>query len=166
MNNLLIGNDRFGYYETICGGCGAGPGFDGANAVHSHMTNTRLTDPEVLESRYPVRLIRFAIREGSGGEGQYRGGCGVVREIEFLEPLDVSIISQRRTVPPYGANGGAPGSCGINRLRRAGSDFETTLPPIASITVQSGDRLTIETPGGGGWGAIPKRGDATAENDE
>jgi 5-oxoprolinase (ATP-hydrolysing) len=152
MNNLLMGNERFGYYETICGGAGAGPGFDGADAVHTHMTNTRLTDPEVLESRYPVRLVRFAIRRGSGGAGQRRGGCGVIREIEFLEPLDVSIISQRRTTAPYGLHGGGNGACGRNLLRRSGADAVEVLSPIVSVSVRSGDRLTIETPGGGGWG--------------
>jgi 5-oxoprolinase (ATP-hydrolysing) len=152
MNNLLMGNDRFGYYETICGGAGAGPGFHGADAVHTHMTNTRLTDPEVLESRYPVRLVSYAIRNGSGGAGQYRGGCGVIREIEFLEPLDVSIISQRRTTAPYGLHGGGNGACGRNILRRASGDVEEILPPIVSVSVRPGDRLTIETPGGGGWG--------------
>ncbi len=152
MNNLLMGNERFGYYETICGGAGAGPGFDGADAVHTHMTNTRLTDPEVLESRYPVRLVRFAIRRGSGGAGQYRGGCGVIREIEFLEPLEVSIISQRRTTAPYGLHGGGSGERGRNILRRVGTDADVELPPIVSISVHLGDRLTIETPGGGGWG--------------
>ena len=152
MNNLLVGNERFGYYETICGGAGAGPGFDGADAVHTHMTNTRLTDPEVLESRYPVRLVRFAIRRGSGGAGRYRGGCGVIREIEFLEPLEVSILSQRRTTVPYGLHGGGVGQRGRNILRRVGTDADVELPPIVSIAVRPGDRLTLETPGGGGWG--------------
>ncbi len=153
MNNLLMGDERFGYYETICGGAGAGPGFDGADAVHTHMTNTRLTDPEVLESRYPVRLVRFAIRRGSGGAGRYRGGCGVIREIEFLEPLEVSIISQRRTTAPYGLHGGGSGQPGRNTLRRVGTDADVELPPIVSVSVHPGDRLTIETPGGGGFQA-------------
>jgi len=162
MNNLLMGNARFGYYETICGGAGAGNGFDGADAVHTHMTNTRLTDPEVLESRYPVRLIRFAIRRGSGGAGRFRGGCGVIREFEFLEPLDVSIISQRRLVAPYGLQGGGNGQSGRNLLIRANHvsidnrqspiDNPIVLPPIVSLSVGAGDRLVIETPGGGGWG--------------
>lgn len=152
MNNLLMGNEGFGYYETICGGAGAGPGFAGADAVHTHMTNTRLTDPEVLESRYPVRLVRFAIRRGSGGTGRFRGGCGVVREFEFLEPLDVSIISQRRTIAPYGVQGGESGKTGRNVLRRAGTYAEEVLPSVASVLVGVGDRLTIETPGGGAWG--------------
>ena len=152
MNNLLMGNERFGYYETICGGAGAGPTHDGADAVHTNMTNTRLTDPEVLESRVPVRLVRFEIRRGSGGAGLHRGGCGVVRELAFTEPLEVSILSQRRTKAPYGLAGGSPGAPGRNTLRRAGSETDETLPSIAHVTVCAGDRLTIETPGGGGWG--------------
>ena len=152
MNNVLIGNERFCYYETICGGTGAGCGFDGADAVHSHMTNTRLTDPEVLESRYPVRLIRFCIRTGSGGDGQYRGGHGVIRELEFMEPLEVSILSQRRRTAPYGLCGGGAGRPGRNLLRRAPSGTVEELPPIARATIRPGDRLIIETPGGGGYG--------------
>ena len=153
MNNVLVGDETFGYYETICGGAGAGPGFDGADAVHTNMTNTRLTDPEVLESRYPIRLVRFAIRRGSGGRGKHRGGCGVLRELEFLAPLKVSILSQRRTTAPYGLCGGESGRSGRNLLRRAGSDGVDELPPIAHVTVLPGDRLTIETPGGGGYGS-------------
>ncbi len=152
MNNLLMGNKRFGYYETICGGAGAGPGFHGADAVHTHMTNTRLTDPEVLEARYPVRLVRFEIRRGSGGAGHFHGGDGAVREIEFLEPLEVSILSQRRTTVPYGLRGGEPGRPGRNILRREGSISDEVLPSITSVSVRAGDRLIIETPGGGGWG--------------
>ncbi|MFQ5413330.1 MAG: hydantoinase B/oxoprolinase family protein [Phycisphaerae bacterium] len=154
MNNLLVGDATFGYYETICGGAGAGPGFHGADAVHTHMTNTRLTDPEVLESRYPVRVVRFAVRRGSGGAGRFRGGDGVVRELAFLAPLDVSIISQRRTTAPYGVSGGAPGAPGRNRLHRAGADTADVLPGIAQVRVGPGDHLTIETPGGGGYGAV------------
>ena len=152
MNNLLMGNERFGYYETICGGAGAGDGFDGADAVHTHMTNTRMTDPEVLESRVPVRLVRFEIRTGSGGAGRWRGGCGVVREFEFLEPLDISILSQRRTTRPYGLQGGQSGQSGINTLTRRGSAETRTLGGIAQLSVSEGDRITIETPGGGGFG--------------
>jgi 5-oxoprolinase (ATP-hydrolysing) len=152
MNNLSLGNERFGYYETICGGSGAGPGFDGADAVHTHMTNTRLTDPEVLESRYPLRLVRFAIRTGSGGNGKHNGGCGVIREIEFLEPLQVSILSQRRTTAPYGLAGGSAGQPGRNTLHRAGQPEPIDLGPVAQIHANPGDRLTIETPGAGGYG--------------
>ncbi len=157
MNNLLMGNSRFGYYETICGGAGAGPGFHGADAVHTNMTNTRLTDPEVLESRVPVRVIRFAIRGDSGGDGRFRGGCGVVRELEFLEPLDVSILSQRRTTAPYGLCGGSAGAAGRNLLRRSGTRVDKELPAIVHVAVEPGDRITIETPGGGGFGE-PVRG--------
>jgi 5-oxoprolinase (ATP-hydrolysing) len=152
MNNVSFGNERFGYYETICGGAGAGPGFDGADAVHTHMTNTRLTDPEILESQYPVRVLRFETRRGSGGTGRHRGGEGVRREIEFLEELELSILSQRRTRRPYGLAGGHPGAPGRNRVFRAGCEAPEELPPIASTRVGPGDRLVIETPGGGGWG--------------
>ncbi len=155
MNNLLMGDEHFGYYETICGGAGAGPGFDGADAVHTHMTNTRMTDPEVLESRVPVRLIRFEIRRGSGGRGRHQGGCGVRREFLFLKPLAVSIISQRRTTRPYGLCGGAPGATGKNTLRRADAEKFKELPPITLISAMPGDHLIIETPGGGGWGQAP-----------
>jgi 5-oxoprolinase (ATP-hydrolysing) len=152
MNNLLIGNDQFGYYETICGGSGAGPGFSGASAVHTHMTNTRLTDPEILESRYPVRIVEFKIRPDSGGKGAFNGGCGVIRELEFLEDLDLSILSQRRLRAPYGLAGGADGQPGRNLIRRKSAATFTELPPIAHARVQPGDRIRIETPGGGGYG--------------
>ena len=154
MNNLSFGSGQFGYYETIGGGAGAGPGFDGAGAIHTHMTNTRLTDPEVLEDRYPVRLRRFAIRRDSGGQGKWRGGDGILREMEFLTPLKVSLLTQRRTRAPYGLSGGLPGQTGRNLIRRAnqeGAQTET-LPSICSISVDAGDVLTIETPGGGGYG--------------
>ncbi len=150
MNNLAFGNDEFGYYETIGGGAGAGPGFPGADAVHVHMTNTRLTDPEVLEARYPVRVRKFAIRRGSGGAGRWRGGDGIIRELEFLAPLHVSLLTQRRTRPPFGLAGGLPGQCGRNTLIRAG--VETTLGWAAQLTVSAHGVLRIETPGGGGYG--------------
>ena len=153
MNNLVFGDATFGYYETICGGAGATPTADGAGAVHTHMTNTRLTDPEVLEQRYPVRLHEFSIRRGSGGRGARRGGDGVVRRIEFLHPLDVSILSQRRgPYPPYGLAGGGPGEFGRNLLKRTGGSTET-LPCQVQFKVRPGDVLTIETPGGGGYGS-------------
>lgn len=151
MNNLTFGNDSFGYYETICGGAGAGNGFHGASAVHTHMTNTRITDPEVLEHRYPVILREFRIRKGSGGDGQYRGGDGVVRTVEFREPVRVSILSERRETQPYGLHGGAPGAAGRNTLIRAGGSVEN-LSGHALVDVEPGDWLTIETPGGGGYG--------------
>jgi 5-oxoprolinase (ATP-hydrolysing) len=151
MNNVSFGTSEFGYYETVGGGCGAGPGFAGASAVHSHMTNTRITDPEILERRYPVRLERFAIRRGSGGEGRFRGGDGVVREIRFLAPMSLSILSQHRREGPYGLEGGTAGRPGRQRLLRAGGGVEE-LEAIDGREVEPGDRLVLETPGGGGWG--------------
>jgi 5-oxoprolinase (ATP-hydrolysing) len=158
MNNLLFGNPRFGFYETVCGGAGAGPGFDGASAVHTHMTNTRITDPEVLEHRYPVRLDRFAIRAGSGGAGRWRGGDGAVREIVFLEPMSLSLLSQHRIERPYGVEGGEPGLPGRQRLARAAGEVEE-LASIDGREVGPGDRLILETPGGGGWGRQEARED-------
>ncbi len=153
MNNVLFGDETFGYYETICGGSGATESADGADAVHTHMTNTRLTDPEVLEARYPVRLRGFSIRRGSGGSGQHRGGDGAIRRIEFLRPLTLSILSQRRgPYPPGGLNGGQAGLLGKNMLHRAGGTI-VDLGGSTQLEVQPGDLLTIETPGGGGWGA-------------
>jgi 5-oxoprolinase (ATP-hydrolysing) len=151
MNNLLFGNERFGYYETICGGSGATADGPGADAVQVHMTNTRSTDPEVLERRLPVRLWEFSIRRNSGGAGHHRGGNGAIRRIEFLAPLELSLITQRRGPhPPYGMNGGGPGNVGENVLK----DREGTrvLSAICEAAVQSGDVLTIKTPGGGGYG--------------
>jgi 5-oxoprolinase (ATP-hydrolysing) len=155
MNNLLFGDATFGYYETICGGSGATADADGADAVHTHMTNTRLTDPEVLEARYPVRLHEFRVRRGSGGAGRHHGGDGVVRRLEFLKPLTLSILSQRRgPYPPYGLAGGQPGALGRNTLQRVGQTFLSAeaLPALVQTEVQPSDILTIETPGGGGFG--------------
>ncbi|MGH9748340.1 MAG: hydantoinase B/oxoprolinase family protein, partial [Candidatus Polarisedimenticolia bacterium] len=151
MNNLLFGDETFGYYETVAGGAGAGPGFAGASAVHTHMTNTRMTDPEVIERRYPVRVERFAVRRGSGGAGRFRGGDGAVREIDFLRPLALSLLAQHRVVPPYGLAGGRPGARGAQRLVRV-SGAIVPLPGSVSCDVGPGDRLILETPGGGGWG--------------
>jgi 5-oxoprolinase (ATP-hydrolysing) len=151
MNNVLFGNDRFSYYETVCGGAGATPNCDGAAAVHTHMTNTRITDPEILEQRYPVRLERFAVRRGSGGRGRRRGGDGAVRELTFLEPMSLSILSQHRAVGPQGMDGGGPGLPGAQRVLRAGGDV-VPLGAVAACDVGPGDRLVLETPGGGGWG--------------
>ena len=155
MNNLLFGrggDDAFGYYETIGGGSGATSAGPGASAVHVHMTNTRLTDPEVLETRYPVRLREWSIRRGSGGAGAHCGGDGMVRELEFLAPLSVSLLTNRRLTAPYGAAGGKPGQPGRNLLRRSGETVFTDLPPAGTIEVHPGDILRLETPGGGGWG--------------
>ncbi len=151
MNNFTFGNERYQYYETICGGAGAGPGFDGATAVHTHMTNSRLTDPEVLEWRFPVLVERFAIRRASGGAGRWHGGDGVVRAIRFLEPMSASILSGRRRVPPFGLAGGASGAPGCNYLIRAGGT-RVDLAATASVEMAAGDVFVIETPGGGGYG--------------
>lgn len=152
MNNLLFGDARFGYYETIAGGAGAGPGFDGRSARHVHMTNTAITDPEVLEQRFPVRLHRFQIRRGSGGKGGHHGGDGVIRELEFLAPVTVSFLTERRTTAPAGMGGGENGLPG--RQSRIHPDGTTeVLPPAITYQAAAGERVVIETPGGGGWGA-------------
>ena len=153
MNNFLFGDATRQYYETICGGTGAGPGFAGVSAVHSHMTNTRMTDPEVLELRYPARLEQFAIRRGSGGAGRWPGGDGAVRRIRFLEPMTAVIVSSRRNVPPFGLEGGAPGTPGRQWVEHADGRI-TMLTGTASAEPQPGDAFVIETPGGGGYGAL------------
>jgi 5-oxoprolinase (ATP-hydrolysing) len=152
MNNVLFGNATFGYYETIGGGTGATAAGPGADAVHSHMTNTRLTDPEILEHRYPVRLLRCAVRDGSGGAGQHRGGHGMIREFEFLAPVSVSILSQRRESRPYGIAGGGGGEPG-RQTRVFGDGTMMRLGSNAAYEAAPGERLLIETPGGGGYGA-------------
>lgn len=152
MNNFLFGNERSGYYETICGGTGAGEAFAGASAVHSHMTNTAITDVEVVERRHPVRVREFSVRRGSGGEGAQNGGDGVVREFEFLEPLTVSLLTQHRTTRPYGMSGGEAGVSGRQSLIRSNGSVET-IAPSATFMVAAGERVRIETPGGGGFGS-------------
>ncbi|MEV7751010.1 hydantoinase B/oxoprolinase family protein [Streptomyces griseofuscus] len=151
MNNVTFGNERHQYYETVASGSGAGDGFPGADVVQTHMTNSRLTDPEILEWRLPVRLEEFAVRHGSGGAGTWRGGDGAVRRIRFLEPMTVSTLSQHRRVPPYGMAGGAPGALGTNRVERADGGV-TDLGGSGSTEVGPGDVLVIKTPGGGGYG--------------
>ncbi|HEY7809262.1 MAG TPA: hydantoinase B/oxoprolinase family protein [Allosphingosinicella sp.] len=151
MNNFTFGDETRQYYETIAGGAGAGPDFDGASAVQTHMTNSRLTDPEILETRYPVLLERFAIREGSGGEGRQRGGDGVVRHIRFREPMRANILSNRREIPPRGIGGGGDAKGGLNQVVRADGSVET-LSATASAEMRAGDAFVIETPGGGGYG--------------
>ncbi|HTF21217.1 MAG TPA: hydantoinase B/oxoprolinase family protein, partial [Chryseolinea sp.] len=150
MNNLLFGNARFGYYETICGGGGATPGASGADAVHTHMTNTRITDPEILELKYPVRLDEFSVRKNSGGKGKWRGGNGVIRTFVFMDTLEVNILSQHRIGAPYGMQGGSPGKPGRQQLISDGK--VKPLKGVTGFTVKAGDKLIIETPGGGGWG--------------
>ena len=156
MNNVTFGNDSYQYYETVCGGSGAGPTFAGASAVHTHMTNSRLTDPEVLELRYPVLLREFRRRPGSGGNGRHRGGDGAVRSIEFLEPMELAILSNRRRIAPFGLEGGEDAAPGRARVvRRDGSLTEMTA--CDKTHVQAGDLFVLETPGGGGYGARTKR---------
>lgn len=151
MNNTLFGNRTFGYYETICGGCGAGEGFDGASAVHHHMTNTRITDPEILEHRYPVRLEEFSIRNRSGGNGKWQGGDGIKRVLTFLEPVNLSVLSQRRKSGPFGLNGGNAGKPGAQKVIRKNGEV-IKLDSIENIDLETGDQFIIETPGGGGFG--------------
>ncbi len=152
MNNFTFGNDRYQYYETICGGSGAGVDFNGTDGVHSHMTNSRLTDPEVLESRYPVLVESFSLRPNSGGKGAHSGGDGVVRCVRFLEPMTANILSGHRVVAPFGLEGGEPGQVGQNRVvRQDGS--EELLESTAIAQMQAGDKFIIETPGGGGFGS-------------
>ena len=152
MNNFTFGTERYQYYETICGGSGAGPDFDGTDAVHTHLTNTRITDPEVLEWRFPVLVERFAIRRGSGGAGRHRGGDGIVRVIRFREAMTAGILSNHRVFPPFGMAGGEPGAIGHNRVIRADGE-EIALSGQAEIEMNPGDVFVIETPGGGGFGA-------------
>ena len=152
MNNFTFGDERSQYYETIAGGAGAGPDFDGASAVQTHMTNSRLTDPEILETRFPVLLERFQVRAGSGGEGRQRGGDGVIRHIRFREPMRANILSNRREVPPRGLAGGGDAKGGVNRVVRADGIVEA-LGATASAEMRPGDMFVIQTPGGGGYGA-------------
>jgi 5-oxoprolinase (ATP-hydrolysing) len=153
MNNFTFGNEQYQYYETVAGGSGAGPGFDGADVVQTHMTNSRLTDPEVLEWRFPVRLESFEIRHGSGGRGRWRGGHGAVRRVRFLEPMTAAILSGHRLVAPHGMAGGEPGAPGRNYVLRADGG-RTDLGPFDQTEMAAGDVFVIETPGGGGFGTI------------
>ncbi len=151
MNNFTFGSEKYQYYETISGGSGAGPGFDGTDVVQTNMTNSRLTDPEILEWRFPVRLDSYSIRADSGGAGRWHGGNGGVRRMRFLEPMTAAILSNNRIVPPFGMDGGAPGALGRNRVERADGRVEH-LPHIGKAQMQPGDVFVIETPGGGGFG--------------
>jgi len=153
VNNFTFGNARYQYYETICGGSGAGEGFDGADAVHVHMTNTRLTDPEILEWRYPVRLESFEIRRGSGGRGRWKGGDGIRRRVRFLEPMTAAILSSHRRVAPYGLAGGDSGALGRNSVVRTDGTVDVLLGADRT-EMEAGDIFVIETPGGGGWGKV------------
>jgi len=155
MNNFTFGNATYQYYETISGGAGAGPDFDGASVVQTHMTNSRLTDPEVLEWRFPVRLESYAIRRGSGGAGRHRGGDGSVRRVRFLEPMTAVMLANHRRIAPFGVAGGLPGAVGRNWVERAGypdtgarEEFGATF----AVAMNAGDVFVVETPGGGGFG--------------
>jgi len=151
MNNFNFGDATHQYYETICGGSGAGPGFDGAHAVHTHMTNTRLTDPEVLELRYPVVLEKFQIRRGSGGEGKWRGGDGLNRTVRFLQPMEVSFLCGKRKIPPNGLAGGGNGQCGCTEIRHLDGTVEE-LPGRVQLKCKRNEAVIIQTPSGGGFG--------------
>ena len=169
MNNLSFGNDRCQYYETVAGGSGAGvlpdgSGFAGCDAVQSHMTNSRLTDPELLEARFPVRLERFARRRGSGGSGRWRGGDGVVRQLRALEPITLAVLSGSRRVPPFGLAGGGDGLCGRNALRRSDGRYQE-LGGSAQVAMEPGDVFVLETPGGGGWGEAAAPADPASASD-
>ena len=155
MNNFTFGNERFGYYETVGGGAGAGPTWHGQSGVHTHMTNTRITDPEIIERHFPVLLKEFSIRRGSGGQGEYSGGDGLIREVEFLEPLNVAILSERRVYSPYGLEGGQPGKRGRNLfIHKDGRHLY--MGSKNEIMAKPGDRFRILTPGGGGFGKKPE----------
>ena len=151
MNNFTFGNSRYQYYETVAGGSGAGPDFDGTDVVQTHMTNSRLTDPEVLEWRFPVLLESFEVRPGSGGRGRRRGGRGAVRRVRFLEAMTAAILSGHRLVRPHGLAGGEPGQPGRNHVERAGG-ARLDLGPFDQAEMAPGDVFVIETPGGGGYG--------------
>lgn len=153
MNNFTFGNDNYQYYETICGGSGAGKNFSGTDAVQTQMTNSRLSDPEILELRFPVVVEQFAIREGSGGKGINNGGNGVVRKIRFLKPMTAGILSNRRQVPPFGLAGGMPGKTGQNYVQKSDQTI-VKLGSKATVAMESGDIFVIKTPGGGGYGDL------------
>jgi 5-oxoprolinase (ATP-hydrolysing) len=160
MNNFSFGDGRYQYYETVCGGAGAGPDFNGASAVHSHMTNSRLTDPEVMELNYPVRLERLGIRRGSGGAGRFSGGDGVERRLRFLAPMQANLLALRRVVAPFGVAGGEPGKTGRQWVARADGRIDA-LPGIAEFRLECGDVFVLETPGGGGFGETSETPPAT-----
>jgi 5-oxoprolinase (ATP-hydrolysing) len=153
MNNFTFGNDKYQYYETISGGSGAGNGFAGTSVVQTHMTNSRLTDPEVLELRFPVMLESYEIRRGSGGAGKWRGGDGGVRRVKFLQPMTAAILSNNRIYAPFGMAGGGDGATGRNWVQRADGSVEE-IAHVGSAQMDPGDVFVIETPGGGGFGPL------------
>jgi 5-oxoprolinase (ATP-hydrolysing) len=152
MNNFTFGNERYQYYETISGGAGAGPDFDGASVVQTHMTNSRLTDPEVLEWRFPVRLDEYKIRRDSGGAGRHRGGDGGERRVRFLEAMTAVMLANHRRIAPFGVRGGHPGAVGRNWVERADGTREE-FGATFQVEMQLGDVFVVQTPGGGGFGA-------------
>jgi 5-oxoprolinase (ATP-hydrolysing) len=163
MNNFTFGNARYQYYETIAGGAGAGPGFDGASVVQTHMTNSRLTDPEVLEWRFPVRLDEFSIRHGSGGGGAHRGGDGGVRRVRFLEPMTAVMLANHRRIAPFGVADGENGAPGRNWVER-GDGTRESYGATFQVEMNAGDVFVVETPGGGGFGAPASQ--ATRDTDK
>ncbi|XP_006816250.1 5-oxoprolinase-like [Saccoglossus kowalevskii] len=162
MNNVTFGDQNVGYYETVSGGSGAGPTWNGRSGVHTHMTNTRITDPEILERRYPIVLQCFKLNLGSGGQGQFRGGDGVQREMLFRRPLTLSVLTERRAFQPYGMNGGEPGQRGKNYLIHKNGHV-VSLGGKTSLNVKPGDVFQLLTPGGGGYGAPKKDSDTQSE---
>jgi 5-oxoprolinase (ATP-hydrolysing) len=156
MNNFTFGDETYQYYETISGGAGAGPDFDGASVVQTHMTNSRLTDPEVLEWRFPVRLDGYRIRGGSGGAGRHRGGDGGERRVRFLQPMTAAMLANHRRVPPFGVDGGQPGAVGRNWVERADGTREE-FGATCEVQMGVGDVFVVQTPGGGGFGPSPDR---------
>jgi 5-oxoprolinase (ATP-hydrolysing) len=156
MNNFVWGNEQLQNYETICGGTGAGPDFDGCSAIQTHMTNTRMTDPEVLEWRFPVRLQEFSIRRGSGGRGRHSGGDGITRRLQFLQAMTVTILGGHRRVPPFGVDGAEPGGVGKDWVEKSDGTV-VHLKGIDAIDVAVGDTFVMETPGGGGYGVVPDK---------
>ena len=155
MNNFTFGSEKYQYYETICGGSGAGASFNGTDAVQTHMTNSRLTDPEILELRFPVLLEEFSIRENSGGAGEHSGGNGVIRKILFREDITANLLSGRRTNQPFGLSGGSAGQSGSALVYRADGTQEL-LAATATVAINAGDQISIATPGGGGYGERAK----------
>lgn len=154
MNNFSFGDSTHQYYETVCGGTGAGPGFHGTSAVHCHMTNSRLTDPEVMELGFPVRVERFGLRRGSGGAGHFRGGDGVVRRLRFLAPMHANLLALRRNAPGFGLAGGGAGAPGAQWIERQDGSMET-LPGMCEFQLHAGDLFHLETPGAGGFWTPP-----------
>jgi N-methylhydantoinase B len=160
MNNVTIGGwdpergRQFAYYETVGGGAGASPELEGLSAVHTHMTNTMNTPAEALEMTYPFRLIEYAVRQRSGGAGKHRGGDGIVRTYETLALVSVTLLTERRKIAAWGLSGGEPGATGRNWVLRAGTEAPDSIPSKVQLRLEAGDRLTIETPGGGGWGEV------------